>query len=52
LHCKIKKMVGKQKFDYESAEKKEAKGGEKGAQDIILKIVQVVISIIMAVLHM
>ncbi|MDH6250759.1 hypothetical protein M2347_000486 [Chryseobacterium sp. H1D6B] len=45
-------MEGKQKFDYESAVKKEAKGDEKGAQDIILKIVQVVISIIMAVLHM
>ncbi|WP_260446472.1 hypothetical protein [Chryseobacterium lactis] len=44
-------MEGKQKFDYESAEKKTAKS-ETDIQDTIAKILQVILGVIMAVLHM
>nr|WP_315026855.1 hypothetical protein [uncultured Chryseobacterium sp.] len=44
-------MEGKQKFDYESAAKTEKKEGTD-AQEIISKVLQIIIGIIMAVLHM
>ncbi|WP_262888143.1 hypothetical protein [Chryseobacterium sp. Tr-659] len=44
-------MEGKQKFDYESAENnKKAEG--KDVQEIISKVLQVILGVIMAVLHM
>lgn len=44
-------MEGKRKFDYESAAQNEKKN-EPAIQDITAKILQVIIGIIMAVLHM
>ncbi|WP_262696628.1 hypothetical protein [Chryseobacterium sp. G0186] len=44
-------MEGKQKFDYEAAPKNEKKS-ETDMQDIMAKVLQVVIGFIMAVLHM
>jgi hypothetical protein len=44
-------MEGKPKFDYESADKKENKS-ERDPQEVISKILQVILGIIMAVLHM
>ena len=42
-------MEGKPKFDYESADKNENK---RDPQEVISKILQVILGIIMAVLHM
>ncbi|MET3035575.1 hypothetical protein ABXT08_05710 [Chryseobacterium sp. NRRL B-14859] len=44
-------MEEKKKFDYETAEKNESKN-DKTPQDIMAKILQVIIGFIMAVLHM
>lgn len=44
-------MEGKQKFDYESAENKSDKT-EADIQDIMAKVLQIIIGFIMAVLHM
>lgn len=44
-------MEGKQKFNYESSEKKTTEN-ETDFQDTIAKILQVILGIIMAVLHM
>ncbi|SIS79297.1 hypothetical protein SAMN05421786_102133 [Chryseobacterium ureilyticum] len=44
-------MEGKQKFDYENAEKN-SKKNETDIQDVVAKVLQVVIGFIMAVLHM
>ncbi len=44
-------MEGKQKFIYESPEKETAKN-DTDIQDTISKILQVILGIIMAVLHM
>ncbi|VEH22252.1 MULTISPECIES: hypothetical protein [Chryseobacterium] len=44
-------MEGKQKFDYEAAGKSE-KNNETDIQDIMAKVLQVIIGFIMAVLHM
>ncbi|WP_262705951.1 hypothetical protein [Chryseobacterium arthrosphaerae] len=44
-------MEGKQKFDYESADRKPTENNTD-IQDIAAKILQVVIGFIMAVLHM
>ncbi|WP_284347436.1 hypothetical protein [Chryseobacterium gallinarum] len=44
-------MEVKRKFDYESAEKNEREN-ENTTQDMIAKILQVIIGFIMAVLHM
>ncbi|WP_262884121.1 hypothetical protein [Chryseobacterium panacisoli] len=44
-------MEGKQKFDYESADKNE-NGSKTDPQEVISKILQVILGIIMAVLHM
>lgn len=44
-------MEGKQKFDYEAAGKTEKKN-EIDIQDIMAKVLQVIIGFIMAVLHM
>ncbi|WP_262711793.1 MULTISPECIES: hypothetical protein [unclassified Chryseobacterium] len=44
-------MEGKQKFDYESAENT-GKENRTDPQEVISKILQVLLGIIMAVLHM
>ncbi|WP_312993363.1 hypothetical protein [Chryseobacterium flavum] len=44
-------MEGKKIFDYESSEKKDNKS-EKDVQDIMAKVLQVIIGFIMAILHM
>lgn len=44
-------MEGKQKFDYESAEKK-GTSDNTDFQEIVVKVLQVILGIIMAVLHM
>lgn len=44
-------MEGKQKFDYEATEKDEKKS-EADVQEIMAKILQVAIGLIMAILHM
>ncbi|WP_262697077.1 MULTISPECIES: hypothetical protein [Chryseobacterium] len=44
-------MEGKQKFDYETAEKN-GKENKTDPQEMISKILQVILGIIMAVLHM
>lgn len=44
-------MEGKQKFDYERATKNEKKS-ETDVQDIMAKVLQIIIGFIMAVLHM
>ncbi|WP_262885738.1 hypothetical protein [Chryseobacterium sp. c4a] len=44
-------MKGKQKFDYEAAGSREKKD-ETDIQDIMAKVLQVLIGFIMAVLHM
>lgn len=44
-------MEGKQKFDYDAAGKNEKKN-ESDIQDIIVKVLQVVVGFIMAILHM
>lgn len=44
-------MEGKQKFNYESAESTE-KESKADPQEVISKILQVILGIIMAVLHM
>ncbi|MGL6127126.1 hypothetical protein [Chryseobacterium artocarpi] len=44
-------MEGKQKFDYENAGSS-SKKNETDIQDIVAKVLQVIIGFIMAVLHM
>ncbi|MFS4430170.1 hypothetical protein [Chryseobacterium sp. GVT01B] len=44
-------MEGKPKFDYESADKNENES-KRDPQEVISKILQVILGIIMAVLHM
>ncbi|MGU3376258.1 hypothetical protein [Chryseobacterium sp. M5A1_1a] len=44
-------MEGKQKFDYNAAPKNEIKS-ETNIQDIMAKVLQIIIGFIMAVLHM
>ncbi|WP_347219591.1 hypothetical protein [Chryseobacterium sp.] len=44
-------MEGKQKFDYETAGNRDKKN-ETDIQDIMAKVLQVIIGFIMAVLHM
>lgn len=44
-------MEGKQKFDYEKADKNEGKKNEKDAREIVVQILQVILGIIMAILH-
>lgn len=44
-------MEGKPKFDYASADKNESKS-KRDPQEVISKILQVILGIIMAVLHM
>ncbi|WP_260232381.1 hypothetical protein [Chryseobacterium lactis] len=44
-------MEGKQKFNYEATEKDENKS-ETDVQEIMSKILQVIIGLIMAILHM
>lgn len=45
-------MEGKQMFNYETAEKTKAIKKENNVQDTIVKILQVILGIIMAILHM
>jgi hypothetical protein len=44
-------MEGKQKFDYEAAGSSEKRSGAD-IQDIMAKVLQIIIGFIMAVLHM
>lgn len=44
-------MEGKQKFDYENAQRASEKN-ETDIQDIVAKVLQIVLGFIMAVLHM
>ncbi|MCD9616468.1 hypothetical protein [Chryseobacterium gleum] len=44
-------MEGKQKFDYESAEKIETEK-KTDPQEVISKILQIILGVIMVVLHM
>ena len=44
-------MEGKQKFDYEAAGKNDNKN-DANIQDIMAKVLQVIIGFIMAILHM
>lgn len=44
-------MEGKQKFDYEKADKNEVKKNEKDTREIVVQILQVILGIIMAILH-
>lgn len=42
-------MEGKQKFDYEAADVE--KKDEKNIQEIVVKVLQVILGILMAILH-
>lgn len=44
-------MEGKQKFDYEKADENKTKKNEKDVQEIVVKVLQVILGIIMAILH-
>ncbi|CEJ71083.1 hypothetical protein [Chryseobacterium oranimense] len=44
-------MKGKEMFNYESAENQDSKK-EKDTQEIFVKILQIIVGFIMAVLHM
>lgn len=45
-------MEGKKLFDYEQEEKKTNNTDSKKEKNVILKILQVILSVIMAVLHL
>jgi len=50
LHCRNQSiMEGKQKFDYEKAEV--TGKNEKDMQEIMVRVLQVILGIIMAILH-
>lgn len=44
-------MEGKQKFDYDKADESEVKKNEKNTQEMMVKVLQVILGIVMAILH-
>ncbi|WP_267401822.1 MULTISPECIES: hypothetical protein [unclassified Chryseobacterium] len=44
-------MEGNKKFDYEAAAKKETQSSKKDPQEIVTKVLQVVVGILMAIFH-
>lgn len=44
-------MEGKKKFDYELAAKKESESSKKDPQEVVVKVLQVIVGILMAIFH-